>query len=445
MARLPGLNGDVGTSGAGLPNRMKLLLITADFPPVRSGEASHSYHLGQQLARRGVDVHVLTSAIPGVVHPPGVTVHPLMRGWGWGAVPRLRSFLKRTAPDGVLLLLLMDMYDNHPMVTFAPLLARSVLPSVRFVTQVEHLAFTHHWDLSFPTRLVRKALVTWWDKARGANSLYGTLLRDSDHLIVLSGTHLDQLAELNAAVRHKTTVIPPAPIMSETVRDEATARTLGRAALGVGPEEFLFINYGYLYPGKGLETLLRALHLLVRHRPAVRLAVVGGALEHPYTKNNSVDSHGYVRLARALCDNLGLGDRVIWTGPCPTEGEQASLYLRAADACVLPFDQGMFLNNSTFAAAVTHGLPVVTTRGSSVEAPFRDGENLMLCPPRDPVALATALEKMVQDDGLRRRIRAGALSLARECFSWDRVIERTLHVFNGHRAADGQAPALAAS
>src|SRR5262249_1266448 len=120
-------------------------------------------------------------------------------------------------------------------------------------------------------------------------------------------------------------------------------------------------------------------------------------------------------------------------------------YLRAADACVLPFDQGMFLNNSTFAAAVTHGLPVVTTRGDSVEAPFRDGVNVMLCPPKDPAALATALEKMAPDEGLRGRIRGGALRLAGECFSWDRVIERTLHVFNGHRAADGPARALAAS
>lgn len=423
---------------------MKLLLITADFPPIRSGEAGHTYHLSQQLARRGVDVHVLTSAIKDVAHPPGVTVHPLMKRWNWRELFRLRSFLKRCAPDGILLMLLMDMYDNHPMITFTPLVARSVLPSVRFVTQVEHMAWHHHWDLPFGTRLVRKALVTWSTRAKGADSLYGTLLRESDHVIVLSGTHLDQLEERQSTLRNRAAVIPPAPIMSATTKDAHTARAQGRAALGIAPEEVLLIYYGYLYPSKGIETLLEATRLLAARRPETRLVIVGGALEHPYTKNNSVDSHGYVRRAHEQCKKLGLNGRVVWTGPCPTDGEQASLYLRAADVCVLPFDKGISLNNSTFAAAVTHGLPVVTTRGDTVEGPFRDGENVLLCPPKDPPALALAVERLILDQTLRARLQVGALRLAEECFSWDRVIDQTLAFFQRRRSDEPQA-ALAAS
>ena len=45
-----------------------------------------------------------------------------------------------------------------------------------------------------------------------------------------------------------------------------------------------------------------------------------------------------------------------------------TLYLCAADICVLPFNVGVRLNNSSFAAAAAHGLPIVTTRGEMLES-----------------------------------------------------------------------------
>jgi len=38
---------------------MKVLLITAAFPPMRAGEADHALNLSRQLGRKGLDVHVL--------------------------------------------------------------------------------------------------------------------------------------------------------------------------------------------------------------------------------------------------------------------------------------------------------------------------------------------------------------------------------------------------
>ena len=44
---------------------LKLLFISAAFPPMRAGEADHAYHLCRHLAKRGVEVHVLTTKIVG--------------------------------------------------------------------------------------------------------------------------------------------------------------------------------------------------------------------------------------------------------------------------------------------------------------------------------------------------------------------------------------------
>jgi glycosyltransferase involved in cell wall biosynthesis len=84
------------------------------------------------------------------------------------------------------------------------------------------------------------------------------------------------------------------------------------------------------------------------------------------------------------------------------------------------------IHNSSFAAAVAHGLPVLTTRGETLEGAFVDRENVLLCPPRDPEALARLIETFLEEPKLQERLRTGALAMAREWFSWERAIERTM-------------------
>jgi glycosyltransferase involved in cell wall biosynthesis len=71
-------------------------------------------------------------------------------------------------------------------------------------------------------------------------------------------------------------------------------------------------------------------------------------------------------------------------------------------------------------------LPIVTTRGDVLEPQFVDGENVLLCPPQNPEAMAEAVAVVVERPDLRRQIQAGASQLAQEWFSWDSAIERTL-------------------
>ena len=93
---------------------------------------------------------------------------------------------------------------------------------------------------------------------------------------------------------------------------------------------------------------------------------------------------------------------------------------------MLPFDDGVSMNNSTFAAAAAHGLPIITTRGAVLEEPFVHGDNVFLCPPRDPDALADAIEVLMSRPELRERLAAGACKMTTEWFSWDKAIERTI-------------------
>ena len=81
---------------------MKVLIISAAFPPMRAGEAYHVLYLSQHLADRGLDIHVLTTKGNGLTGDFPFRVYPLMRNWSWLDLPRLAKFLKGCSPDAVL-------------------------------------------------------------------------------------------------------------------------------------------------------------------------------------------------------------------------------------------------------------------------------------------------------------------------------------------------------
>jgi glycosyltransferase involved in cell wall biosynthesis len=64
---------------------------------------------------------------------------------------------------------------------------------------------------------------------------------------------------------------------------------------------------------------------------------------------------------------------------------------------------------------------------------FADGENVLLFPPRDPVAAAAAMERLLADAALRQQLRSGIENLSRNWFAWDVSIDRTIEALNAPR------------
>lgn len=416
---------------------MRILLISADFPPVQSGEATHCFHMARHLSCAGLDVHVLTSRIPGIDHNHQFTVHPLMRSWSWFEYRRCVSFVRRCSPNGVLLIFLGAMYRHHPMITYTLTVLRSVLPSARCVTQFENLGMDT-WAAPVWTRLMRR-LMSWWVGASGTDYQYGTLLRDSHALIFLSDAHRAEMAALFPPVDEKSHLIPPPPTIN-VCHETAEFRDTMRAGLNVGADDFLLLFFGYVYREKGIDVVLRALERLTSRGRRVRLAVVGGPMGRGASSPEAAKSRQFYEEMKELANRLAIDDRVNWVGSVAGDGVEVSKYFFAADACVLPFDSGVHLNNSSFSVAVAHGLPIISTRASVVDPAFVDGENVLLCPPKNPAAMADAIGRLMDDAELRDRLAAGARRLAREWFSWERVVEKTLAAIGAGVGEQGMRP-----
>src|SRR5690606_30932563 len=301
-------------------------------------------------------------------------------------------------------------YEFHPMITFVPSDLKAALPGVKVVTQITAPVGSRPKRFPLTSRLARKAVVF----ARGRDRIdyaYGTLMRDSDRFIAMADAHLARFAEALPGLAEKSTVIPPPPLVPMSPPDEASRRR-GRELLQFSEDALVFAYFGRLYRGKGLETLIDAFAIVRKTVPAARLAIIGGAVSVQLEDAWKVES------LHERAQGLGVADAISWTGEFPFDSDAGSLYLRAADAAVLPFDEGAALNNSSIAACAAHGLPIVTTRGRSIEADFVDGENTLLVPATDSQALAAAMTRLATQPELRARLRTGVEALEARHFSW---------------------------
>lgn len=401
---------------------MKLLVISGAFPPMASGEAANTFHLCRRLTAAGVEVHLLTTEQPRIEQLDGVKLYAVMRHWSWREAGRLRRVIRNAAPDAILLVHLSGIYRNHPMITFMATFAKRVLPGVRFVTRFENPMFAVDQQPSLTSRALRKAAVRW----AGANRCsygFGTLLRDSDAVIALCEYHLERLRVEDPTVERKGVLIPPPANVTVVADHDGVLRTRGRQALAATQGAFVVGYLGYLYPVKGVETLLRAIASLVSQKLTVRLVILGGSPDVAGIDGGTVS---YYDQMQQLAVDLGLVGLTTWSGGFSAVNDDVAASIHAADAFVLPFDNGIHLNNSSLATLASYGVPIIATKEHTDRA-LVDQENVLLCPPRDPAAIADAIRKLIDHPELAARLRAGARALARDYFDWDTALQRTLN------------------
>ncbi len=135
------------------------------------------------------------------------------------------------------------------------------------------------------------------------------------------------------------------------------------------------------------------------------------------------------RPAQALCAELGLGDRVTFTGYADYD-RVPELY-REHDVFVSPTYAEGFSNTILEAMACRHA--VLSCRSVGVVDCIRDGENGLLVEAGDIPAQAAALTRLVTDAALRDRLAAAALEECRRVYSWHAVGAQIMGIYEAIR------------
>jgi glycosyltransferase involved in cell wall biosynthesis len=158
-----------------------------------------------------------------------------------------------------------------------------------------------------------------------------------------------------------------------------------------GSEPVLVLSVGRAVEKKGYDVLLRALALL----PADldwRFEHIGGGEQ--------------LSRLKALADGLGIAARISWKGALAQE-DVLEHYRRAdifALACRIAADGDRDGLPNVLVEAASQKLACVSTDISGVPELLTHEENGMVVPPEDPQALAQALERMIREPALRKRL-----------------------------------------
>jgi glycosyltransferase involved in cell wall biosynthesis len=211
-------------------------------------------------------------------------------------------------------------------------------------------------------------------------------------------TFSPQLREHSAALglfRDKTEVIPGGVDIAHWSAPRPAESAALRALWSRGKPLILFVGRMVYY--KGLEHLLRAMLQLDATLVLVGTGPLRASLE---------------QLAR----ELGVRERVVFAGALKEDEQLAAAY-QAADVFVLPSDRSAEAFSFAMVQAHAAGLPAVSTRlPTGVVEVNRDGVTGLVVPPGDAAALASALDRLLRDPALRRRLAEGARTLAAERF-----------------------------
>jgi len=131
-----------------------------------------------------------------------------------------------------------------------------------------------------------------------------------------------------------------------------------------------------------------------------------------------------------LARELGIADRVTLTGRLPRE-ELVRLY----NACEVFVSPSLYEGFGLPAAeAMACGAPVVATTAGAFPEVIEDGQSGLLVPPRDAAALADAIERLMKDSYVRRKLGQAARRRISEHFSWRETAVRTLALYQDVKA-----------
>lgn len=154
----------------------------------------------------------------------------------------------------------------------------------------------------------------------------------------------------------------------------------------------LLLSVGRLIEKKGFDTLVRAAARLRDRGLQFRVEIAGEGPLWPTLQR--------------LVNELELSEFVRFLGPLTLE--ELEHHYPTASLFVLPCQVAVDGNRdglpNTILEAMARGLPVVSTTLASIQEAVTDDREGLLVPPRDPIALADALARLLSDRELRERL-----------------------------------------
>jgi glycosyltransferase involved in cell wall biosynthesis len=375
---------------------MKILMVTAMFPPIRTGTSFYSLNLARALVKRGHEVTLVTVLNSDSCGPEEADLHVRR-------IPALHLPIRN--------------YFKHLRV--CSLYPGNYLEMVRLVQEsgaAVILLVNHYLDIAFPAVCASwlkniPIVVSVGTQLQSLHPLRQGILRLLDRVVCghLVFPFCSRLvcwdAEIQRYLREthgngilgKCTIVPFGPNGNT---DELAAHRHDYSGtqqiLGVGA---VTEQRNYLFH-------LHVLHRLLQKRPGVRLKILG---------------HVYYPKARELARRLGISDRVVFAGEVThscvvTELGKSAVHWMMLDCRYT----GLGTANLE---AMLMGVPCVSNIPENLfgDGTLADMDSYLFTDGTDVMATAEKLDRLLASRELREKIGSNGRSFVRRHLSWDRA------------------------
>ncbi len=200
----------------------------------------------------------------------------------------------------------------------------------------------------------------------------------ADETIVMSETARQRLIDNYDVDQSKITMIP-----------HGARIALSGPSLADGHRP-VFLTWGLIGPGKGLETAIDAFADLKDLTPLPRYIILGKT--HPKVQTNSGDD--YLNGLKARVEYLGLQDVVEFDGRY-LDIDALTLAVRSADVVVLPYESTEQVTSGVLVEAMGAGKPVIATAFPHAKELLSAGAGIVV-PHNDSAALGAAIRKVFE-------------------------------------------------
>ncbi|MEM4576457.1 MAG: glycosyltransferase family 4 protein [Candidatus Nezhaarchaeales archaeon] len=381
---------------------MRVLMLSWEYPPrIIGGLARHVYWLSRTLARRDVSVTVITLDYPEV---PTIEQEKNLK------VIRVTScgFQSSDFPSWVhqfnlnMVEAALEEEDDFSVVHVHDWLTATAGITLKHLLRKPLISTVHSTEYGRRGGLIQDVLqrhiheVEWW------------LTYESWKVIVCSNYMKDELRRSLGVPDDKIIVIPNG-VESIRMQDFVSLQELRRNYAEDWEKIVLFV--GRMTYEKGPHVLVEAALRLLSKRQDLKVIVVG---EGPMRKE-----------LMDKVDRTGFRHKFYFTG-FVEDLELMRLY-RISDVAVFPSLYEPF--GIVALEAMSAGKPVIVSDVGGLSEIVVNGFNGLKVPAGDALALSSAIEYLIDNQDVARRMGENGARSTQEAYSWDAIGEKTLKVY----------------
>ncbi|MBX7231793.1 MAG: glycosyltransferase family 4 protein [Bdellovibrionales bacterium] len=187
------------------------------------------------------------------------------------------------------------------------------------------------------------------------------------------------------------------------------SQALRQSLFSATENQFVVGVIGRLDPQKGQLEFLQSACLVIKKYPQVIFALIG---------NPNRDGLAYLEELKSFSRHQGLTDSVRFIPHL----EDVSSALASLDVFVLPSYQETFGN--VVVEAMASGVPIIATAAGGLLQMIDQNENGLLVPPKDPAAMAEAIQKVIENRTFSGLIARKSLGTVQKKYLQEKVLNQ---------------------